>query len=314
MKLLVSYDGSDCSEAALDDLVRAGLPDEGSALVLTIAEVWLPAPNPDKDVTGTGSDAEIEHIIQKHREKAEKAVAEAGTLANHAKERLQRILPQWEISAEATYGSPAWEIITRAAKFKPDLIVAGSHGRSAISRFILGSISQKVLTEAHCSVRIARGRVEIDSAPVRLIIGFDGSKGSYAAVEAVASRQWHEETEIRLIIATNPVSPSIIGKLIPPVVHLTEEVNESERKRMEELAENPLKILRERGFKTSLHIYTGNPKRILVEEAESWGADCIFVGANAIGSRMERFLIGSTSTAVAAHAHCSVEVVRKVNQ
>ena len=42
----------------------------------------------------------------------------------------------------------------------PDLIVVGSHGRSALGRFMLGSVSQKVVTEAHCSVRVARGRAQ----------------------------------------------------------------------------------------------------------------------------------------------------------
>lgn len=311
MKLLVCYDGSDCSEAALDDLVRAGLPDEGQALVLTVAEVWLPPPNPDANGAGTELDAKVEAIIQKHRERAEKAVEEAFTLANRAKQRLQNILPRWEISAEATYGSPAWEVLTNADKFKPDLIVAGSHGHSAFSRFILGSISQKVLTEAHCSVRVARGRVEVEPAPTRLVIGFDSSKGAEAAVEAVAARNWRAESEVHLVTAANPLTPSVIGGVIPSIAHFVEETNQTEHEWIERSAEKAMKLLRRSGLNVSLHIYTGNPKHILVKEAESWNADCIFVGANAFGSRVERFLIGSTSSAVAAHAHCSVEVVRK---
>lgn len=314
MKLLLAYDGSECSEAAIDDLVRAGLSEEGEALVLTVAEVWLPPPNHNGDITGIHLDAETEFIIRQHIEKAEHAVKDAGELANRARERLQNILPNWKISAEATYGSPAWEVLMRAAKFKPDLIVAGSHGRSAISRFILGSISQKVLTEAHCSVRVARGRVEVDPTPARLVIGFDGSRGAKAAVEAVVARNWREETEVRLVAVTNPVTPSIIGRMIPPIAHMTAEINEYEREWIEKLAVKPLKALTECGLKATLHIHAGNPKRILAEEAESWSADCIFVGANAFGSRVERFLIGSTSAAVAAHAHCSVEVVRKVRK
>lgn len=310
MKLLLAYDGSECSEAAIDDLVRAGLPETGEAIVMTVAEVWLP---PDVNEKGTEIklNAEIERIIEQHRKKARHVVAEAEELANHAKERLQIVLPQWKITSEATYGSPAWEILTKSFEFKPDLIAAGSHGRSAISRFVLGSISQKVLTEARCSVRVARGRIEIDPTPMRIIIGYDGSKGAKAAVESVAARVWREETEIRLIAVTNPVAPSILGKMIPPIAHLTAEINEEERRWVEKSAAKALKNLAKNGLKAELLIFAGNPKKILVEEAEKWGADCIFVGANAFGSRVERFLIGSTSSSVAAHAHCSVEVVRK---
>ena len=51
------------------------------------------------------------------------------------------------------------------------------------------------------------------------------------------------------------------------------------------------------------------PKRLLLSEAESHDADCIFVGARGL-SRFERLLLGSVSTAVVTRAHCSVEVVR----
>ena len=46
MKLLIAYDGSDSADSALDDLTHAGLPATGEALVMTIAEVWLPPPPP----------------------------------------------------------------------------------------------------------------------------------------------------------------------------------------------------------------------------------------------------------------------------
>jgi nucleotide-binding universal stress UspA family protein len=46
MKILIGYDGSDCAEAALDDLRRAGLPETAEAHILSVAEVWLPPPPP----------------------------------------------------------------------------------------------------------------------------------------------------------------------------------------------------------------------------------------------------------------------------
>ena len=311
MKLLISYDGSDCAEAALDDLVLAGLPDTGEAVVITVAEVWLPPPGADEKATGIRLDPETERIIEKHRQKAEHEIAEAAALANRAKDRLRLILPQWEIAAEATYGSPAWEIIVRAAKFKPDLVVCGSHGRTALGRLVLGSISQKVLTEAHCSVRIARGRVEVDPVPSRLVIGFDDSEGAHAAVKTVAARKWREGSEARLVAVTSPIRPSIVGRIVPPIAHLVQEVNDFENQWLSHAGEKAARLLRRHGLIASLHIHPGNPKEILIEEAERWHADCIFVGANAFGSRVERFLIGSTSASVAARAHCSVEVVRK---
>ena len=65
--------------------------------------------------------------------------------------------------------------------------------------------------------------------------------------------------------------------------------------------------LRAAALKTEVVVKEEDPKRLLIAEAESWGADCIFVGARGMG-RIERFLLGSVSSAVAARAHCSVEV------
>jgi nucleotide-binding universal stress UspA family protein len=63
------------------------------------------------------------------------------------------------------------------------------------------------------------------------------------------------------------------------------------------------------GLRVSAVVREGDPKSVLVEEAEKWGADSIFIGAK--GHRFfERVLLGSVSYAVAARAHCSVEVVR----
>lgn len=315
MKLIVAYDGSKCAEAALDDLTNAGLPHKGSVLVMCVAEVWLPPKNgsgvPSWELTGINLDPDSLAMIQRHYERNEKAVAEAATLANHAKQRVKGMFPDWQVDSEATYGSPAWEILARADELKPELIVVGSHGRSAVGRVFLGSISQKVLTEANCSVRVARGRIEVDPTTARVLIGFDGSAGAQAAVDSVCSRDWKEGSKFELVAAVEDVTPSLIGRFIPPATQAAAEINETERRWIEKLADAALARMSSCGLPATLEILAGSPKTVLVEEAERWNADSIFVGANAFGSRVERFLLGSTSAAVAARAHCSVEVVRK---
>lgn len=309
MRILVGYDGSRCSEAAIDDLQRAGLPSEGEAHVVSVAEVWL-----QPDANGENNDGKpdpyIESVIRRQREKGERALAEAKTFAKHAEKRIAAVLPQWKVTSSATYGSPAWELVNKADEIEPDLITVGSHGQSAISRFFLGSISQKVLTESRCSVRIARGRIEIDPSPIRIVIGFDSSRGAMAAVDSVASRNWPDDTEVCLLSVTDPITPTAIGRFVPPIAETMEEINEAERAWLQQLADAAIEKLKSAGCSVTFDIRAGNPKKILAEEAEHWNADCIFVGANAVGSRLERFVMGSTSAAVAARAHCSVEVVR----
>jgi nucleotide-binding universal stress UspA family protein len=53
-------------------------------------------------------------------------------------------------------GSPADEILKAAQKMKADLIVTGSHGRHGAQKFLLGSVSSKVIDHAACSVLVIK--------------------------------------------------------------------------------------------------------------------------------------------------------------
>jgi len=300
MKILIAYDGSSCAEAALDDLRRAGLPPAAQAVVISVAERRLMPPS------GEGM------VETRFTEAYTGATEEAEALAGRACARIQTSFPDWAISAEVASGSPARVMIERADEWKSDLIVVGSHGRSALGRFVLGSVSQKVVTEAHCSVRVARcrpdgtGETGESRTSARLVVGVDGSPGAAAAVRAVAARAWPAGSEARVIAADFAVPPVTAGRSLEPILAWAK----GERARSHKMAEAAVRELREAGLAVSSIVKDEDPKRLLCEEAESWGADCIFVGAKGL-SRIDRFLLGSVSAAVAARAHCSVEVVRQ---
>lgn len=294
LKILVAYDGSTCAEKALEDLRRAGLPKENVELFLMeVAEIWLPPENvkpenePENFITET---------VHKKLERNQKILATAVVSVQEAGKKVAQIFPNWMIKAKATYGSPAWEILFRADDFKPDLIVVGSHGRTMLERIWLGSVSQKIVTEANCSVRVTRSEVKPDYAPAKLILGYDGTKGADEAVKVVANRQWTAGSEVRVVM----VADSII----------IQEAFEFEQDIFEKAGKTAVAQLEKAGLKAELVILTGNPKHEIIAEAEKFEADCIYVGATKFDSKLERFLLGSVSSAITARAHCSVEVVR----
>ena len=55
-------------------------------------------------------------------------------------------------------GAAADQIVRAARKHHADVIVMGTHGRSGLSRFLLGSVAQRVLPLAPCAVLTVRGR------------------------------------------------------------------------------------------------------------------------------------------------------------
>jgi nucleotide-binding universal stress UspA family protein len=312
MKLLIAYDGSKCADAALDDLTHAGLPPTGEALVMSVAEVWLPPPPPSAyEIVAMAATAKGPMALERKYMAGSQAVIDADALAAKAAERFQANFPNWKVKHESLWGSPNWELFSRAESFRADLIVVGSHGRSAIGRLFLGSISQWLLNEARCSVRVARGKLDEPDFPVRLIVGLDGSKNAEFALHELAARHWPDKSEIRVVVVDQPLEPTVVGEFIPVVKRSVKESNEAENIQSRRLGEAAVKTLRAKGLCAEAFVEEGDPKHLLVKMAEDWRADCIFLGATGITNRVEKFLLGSVAGAVAARAHCSVEIVRR---
>ena len=158
-------------------------------------------------------------------------------------------------------------------------------------------------------MRIARGGEENKTSRLRIVVGVDGSPCSEAAVRAVTERTWPPGSEAYVITAYDPIVPTAIGQFIPPVVAMVEEGNETELKIVRKVTEEAAEAVRRGGLIVATVVRAGDPKRVLLEEAESLAADAIFVGARGL-TQIKRFLLGSVSAAIAARAHCSVEVVR----
>lgn len=312
MRLLIAYDGSESAGSALDDLTHAGLPADGDALVMTVAEAWLPPPPPSaSEIVEMAAQAKGPLGLERRYMAASQAVIDASKLAAKAAERFRANFPKWKVNHESAWGSPTLELFSKAKEFKADLILVGSHGRSALGRFFLGSISQWLLNEAGCSVRIARGKLDEPDFPVRIIVGVDGSDNANLAVEQVAMRNWPEKSEVRVVAVYHELEPTVAGELVPMVGSFVDDCNREEMESSRQLAEKSGELLRTKGLRAEAVVMAGDPKKVLVEFAEEWRADCIFLGATGLSNRLERFLLGSVAGAVAARAHCSVEIVRK---
>ena len=277
-RLLIAYDGSDCSDAMLEDLRRAGLPEAVEAVVATIAYVFVPPDDEFETISGPAA-----AMVRPSQLRATKAVESALAMAEQAAVRIRQYFPGWSVRAEAEGGTPFWELVQMANRLDVDLIAIGSHGHStAGGRLILGSVSQRVLYDAPCPVRVARCLKQRSDGPIRILVGFNGSADAEPALNAVTLRSWPPGTEVRSVS---------VGKMPSKSSGVAEE------------------RLRTSGLVASEVTHHGDPATVLVHEAENWGADSIFVGTrNEHG--FQHLLHGSVSAAVAARAQCSVEVVR----
>jgi nucleotide-binding universal stress UspA family protein len=313
MRILIGYDGSDCSDIAISDLAKAGLPPEVEAVVLSVTDAWPSVPVSPARPLDEAELAKLPRAAALAHHLAAQALAEARSRAAEGAARVRERFPKWHVTAEACGDSPYRGLVVKADKWRPDLLVVGSNGRSAVGRMVLGSVSQNVLSHAICSVRVARRRDDtgrLADEPSRIIVGIDGSPDSAAAVAAVADRAWPKGTEVRVISAIDPRASLALLAYGPPTAAWAAAAGAPDGRTWAKSAvENSAEELRRAGLDAVGLALDGDPKRVLVDEAEQWKADCIFVGAKG-HSRMERFLLGSVSASVAARADCTVEVVR----
>ena len=121
---------------------------------------------------------------------------------------------------------------------------------------------------------------------------------------------WPAGSEALVIVAVDvPISLALAG-MGPPMATFPNEPDLDGHGWAKKRAAAVERELRDAGLKATSSVRDGDPKRVLVAEAERWGADCLFVGAKGHG-RLDKIMLGSVSASVAARAHCSVEVVRQ---
>lgn len=146
---------------------------------------------------------------------------------------------------------------------------------------------------------------------MKILIATDGSKFSQAAVRKCSE----------IFGKSDNVSVKIISAVATPYIAATEpfaisadyyrelegELVKDAKKNVEEAKEQIHESLPNAEIATQ--IFIGQPEQVIVEEAETWGADLIVVGSHGYGF-WSRALLGSVSNTVINHAPCSVMVVR----
>jgi len=147
---------------------------------------------------------------------------------------------------------------------------------------------------------------------MKILLATDGSEYSDAAVDAIAKRPWPEGSEVKIISAMEgPYMPTTEAWVLPD--NYFKELEDAARAQAEAAVDQAAKRIK--GSKTgrleiTTEIANGPAKNVILDWAERWGADLIMIGSHGY-SGWQRFLLGSVSHAVATHAHCSVEIVRR---
>jgi nucleotide-binding universal stress UspA family protein len=150
MRVLLAVDGSPYSDAAVNEVAARVWPTDTEVRVITAYELPL-APAPESWALPADYFEKLDRAAREHAEAVEhEVVLKLATSLGQSVKVTGNILP----------GSPRSIILEEAERWKADLIVVGSHGYGAWQRFLLGSVSQAIVSHAKCSVEVVRIRAQ----------------------------------------------------------------------------------------------------------------------------------------------------------
>jgi len=135
-KILVGFDGSAQAEKAAETAMGLARAVDGRVLLFAVARPMKPA-----------TSVEVHAMLDEAREHFEQAFG---------KLRVKAAEYGVEVETAIAVGHPAEQIIHRAETDRIDLILLGRRGMSRFEKWILGSISERVLRYAHCPVMVVR--------------------------------------------------------------------------------------------------------------------------------------------------------------
>ena len=133
-KILIGFDGSDCSEQAINKALTL-VEKQGELILLAVIPDQSDKMFVDKEIN--------KHLKQKAEQIIEDLIKDIGQ-------------SEYTLIGMVEEGDPASIIIDLANKLNVDLIVLGSKGTSALGKYLLGSVANKVVQYAHTPVMVVR--------------------------------------------------------------------------------------------------------------------------------------------------------------
>lgn len=202
------------------------------------------------------------------------------------------------------------EIVERARRWPADLVVMGTHGRSGFERWVLGSVTERVLRQAPCPVLVvppvATAPIPATAPPFRRILcAMDFSPASLAALRFAARLQEEPGVELHVLHVVEWQFEDEPGARLAGF-----DVPEFRRYLEKDARERLGRTLRGLGERAGLHAQVGGGRswREILKAVEERHADLVVMGVRG-RNPVDLALFGSTTQHVARQAGCPVLVV-----
>ena len=200
-------------------------------------------------------------------------------------------------------GAPADEIIRAARQWRPNLIVIGTHGRTGLGRFFMGSVAERVLQRASAPVLTVRGGSRVRRIR-RVLHASDFSRASGAAFVRAVEMARANRAELLLAHVLKPRVPLAD---VPSEVY--EDIAASTQAQTQTQLDHLAAEAKKRGVRTRTLVMGGMVHEQIARAARSQHADLVVLGTHG-RTGLAKLFLGSIAGRVVSTAPCPVLTVR----
>jgi nucleotide-binding universal stress UspA family protein len=291
-KILVPLDGSDLAERALAPAFALARSVHSAVTLLRVA-------TPEHMLVLSGAGYGVlwpDESIERSRNEGKQYL-----------ETIQKVRaqPEFIVHTAVADGDVAGAIVDSATDDDVDLIAMSTHGHSGITRWILGSVTERVLGHAPCPVLVVRSETPIR----KVLIPLDGSTLAELALEPALELATRLGAEAILLRVLEPLDVQEIEYY----EHFEQGLGLRMQREFRENAENYLRDMASTYRRPNLSIQTvleeGLAAERILKFAETRGIDLIAMATHG-RSGLRRWMYGSVTEKVMHDGCCSMLIVR----
>lgn len=295
-KILVPLDGSELAEQALSPAVALSQVKNGELILLSVPV--------------------LKQMMM--REQAGYGLLWPEDSLRHSHQELTAYLQRLEqeyahaslsLRTEVRDGDAAGVILDTAMAENVDLIVMSTHGRSGFSRWVLGSVTEKVLRQAPCPVLVIRDKRQLS----HILITIDGSQLSeFALAPGIeVARRLGSRVSLLSVEQEEEIDPQFIAELERAEKGMGQHARDNFYHRTETYLQNiVLKYQPQLEQKIKIAPRSGAPvAQSILDFIEAHDVDLVVMSTHG-RTGLKRWVYGSVTAKVLRSAHCALLVVR----
>lgn len=287
-RILVPLDGSELSERALAPALKIGAL-EGSRVILMRSPVAEVSMIPEVAGFGSYSLRNLTKVIEEARHEAKAYITQLGASSVKTNPDVETVVVE---------GDAAEAILTTAREKQADLIVMSTHGYSGLTRWVMGSVTERVVANAPCPVLVIR----TDQPVTRMLIPLDGSELAEKAILPGLEIATAFGAEVEFFRAVLPVPMENINELEKAERGLGTQLQDSWLESAALYLKQQVDKAERRGLKAKAVVRTGPAASTLLDYAEAMGIDAVAMATHG-RTGLQKWLYGSVTEKVLRTSH-----------